>query len=245
MPLPDGYVSFSAAVTRLAEGMWGGLPRAEPVQTIKMVAKKASIGFGPWREQVGRRLTDAVRQGGLAVYVAVDPQRSVQHIVAAQHLSVEPIVVPTNIVNRLIASRGTLPDDPIRPTLATTNGDEKLLAMLSVGVLLVRADEFERWYGSERTKSKWASQRSTTKSLVGRPTRQTPAIRNAVLAFARERRWTGEHGVTELRRLLIAAGRTDVPSTDTLTRMVDQMHRETGEPALFRKGKARRRTRAA
>jgi hypothetical protein len=48
-PLPDGYILFSAAVTRLAEGIWGGLPQPEPLRAIKTVAEEGSIGFGVWR----------------------------------------------------------------------------------------------------------------------------------------------------------------------------------------------------
>jgi len=112
-----------------------------------------------------------------------------------------------------------------------------------VGVLLVRTTDFEAWYQSERGKGKWPSQRSKSKLKIGsgRPTKQTETMRNAVIRLVREEKWGGEIGVTELRRLLIDSGRNDVPSTDTLRRMVDQLHRETGEPALFRKAPARRK----
>jgi hypothetical protein len=117
--------------------------------------------------------------------------------------------------------------------------------LLLVGILLVRASDFAAWYSSEQVRGKWPSQRSSTKVRPGRPTKQTGKIRNAIIALARDGKWTGEMGVTKLRRLLIALGRSDVPSVDTLTRIVDRLHSETGDPALFRKGRARRkRTRA-
>jgi len=46
-----------------------------------------------------------------------------------------------------------------------------------------------------------------------------------------------------LHRLLVASGRSDVPSQDTLARLVDQLHRETGEAALLRTPRARRKQR--
>jgi hypothetical protein len=99
-PLPEGYIPFSAAVTRLAEGIWGGLPQAEPVRAIKKVAKKASIGFGPWREAAGRRLTAAVRHGELAVYVAADA-KPLGQCVNAPHRYSGPIIVPKGVLSRL------------------------------------------------------------------------------------------------------------------------------------------------
>ena len=45
----DGFLRISDAVNRLANGMWGGLPRPVPVQAFKQTAKRASIGYGPWR----------------------------------------------------------------------------------------------------------------------------------------------------------------------------------------------------
>jgi hypothetical protein len=103
VPLPDGYILFSAAVTRLAEGIWGGLPQPEPLRAIKKVEKKASIGFGPWREAAGRRLTAAARQGKLAVYVAADAERLAQCVPAPRRYS-GAIVVPKGVLNRLITS---------------------------------------------------------------------------------------------------------------------------------------------
>ena len=243
-PLPDGYILLSDAVTRLAEGIWGGLPRAEPLRAIKTVAKKASIGFGPWREFAGRHLTAAVRRGELAVYVAAGAERLAQSV-RGPHCYSRPVLVPKSILNRLITSRGALSDAPIRPTLTTAGGDARLFALLSVGTLVVRARDFAVWYETDRSKGKWPSQRSSTKIRVGRPSRQTEALRNAIIGLVRRQEWNAQHGATRLRRLLVASDRTDVPSADTLTRMIDQMHRERGEPELIRKRRTRRKTRAA
>jgi len=226
---------FSGAVEQLATGMWGGLPQAEPLRAIKRLAKKASVGFGPWREQAGKRLTAAVRRGELSVYVAVDPERSLEHLVSPPDVLSAPVTVPTGVLNQLITSRGSLQDHPIRPSIVAAEGDQRLLRLLDVGMLLLREGDFKVWYQSEHAKGKWPSQRSKAKSGRGRPTKQTDTLRNAALGLVREERWSGNMGVTKLRRLLIASGRDDVPSVDTLARLVDQLHRETGAPALFRK----------
>jgi hypothetical protein len=239
--VPDGFLRFSDAVTQLAEGMWGGLQQAEPVRTIKKVAKKASIGFGPWRERAGKRLTAAVRKGEVAAYMVADRQRSIEHLVSPQEVMGKPEALAVGVLERLITSRGTLPDYPIRPSIKTADGDHKLFELLTVSILLVRANDFASWYQSERAKGKWPSQRSRAKIGTGRPTKQTEAMRNAVMALVRDQKWSGEVGITKLRRILIDAGRTDVPSPDTLTRLVDQLHHETGEPEILRKKPARRK----
>jgi hypothetical protein len=238
---PDGFLRFSDAVTQLAEGMWGGLRQAEPVRTIKKIAKKASIGFGPWREGAGKRLTTAARKGEVAVYAVADRQRPFEHLVSPPDVRAKPEGLPISVLKRLITSRGTLSDYPIRPSIRTADGDHKLFELLTVGVLLVRANDFAVWYRSERAKGKWPSQRSRSKIAEGRPTKQTEAMRNAVIALVRDQKWTGEVGITKLQRILIASGRSDIPSPDTLTRLVDQLHQETGEPGLFRKKLARRK----
>jgi hypothetical protein len=46
--VPADFLPLSHAVNRLADGMWGGLQRPEPVVAIKRVHKKLSLGSGPW-----------------------------------------------------------------------------------------------------------------------------------------------------------------------------------------------------
>jgi hypothetical protein len=82
----------------------------------------------------------------------------------------------------------------------------------------------------ERRKGRWPSQHLGKGPADGRPSRITRSLRNAVAKALRERK----RRVAELRRDLIASGRTDVPSVDTLERLVDQLHRETGRPEFFR-----------
>jgi len=117
----------------------------------------------------------------------------------------------------------------------------KLLRLLTLGVLLVRASEFDRWYRSERAKGKWHSQRSRSTAAVGRPAKLSHGIRSAIIALVRDSKWSAEDGIAKLRRLLCASGRYDVPSPDTLARVVDELHHETGEPEYFRPKRSRRK----
>ena len=150
------------------------------------------------------------------------------------------MVVPVSVLKRLITSHGSLPDHPIRPSMKAAEGNERLFALLAVGVLVVRADDFDGWYQSERAKGRWPSQESKEKK-DGRPTKQTGALRNAVLALVHDHKWNGKGPISALHRLLVASGRSDVPSQDTLARLVDQLHTETGEPGLLRISRVRRK----
>jgi len=240
---PDGFILFSDAVNRLANGMWGGLRRPIPVQTIRSTVKKGSIGFGRWREKAGQCLTEAAIQGKPVVYLAAWPPVAFKKC-ALRRLcprETEPLIVPVQVVGRLITSRCSLPDHPIRPTSKTADGDKKLLALLNVGLIVVRESEFDAWYRSERAKGKWPSQRSRSKIGHGRPTKQTEAMRNAVLRLVREGAWSGNASITKLHNLLINSSREGVPSADTLARLVKQLHDETGEAELFRIRRSRRK----
>jgi hypothetical protein len=240
--VPAGFLPLSSAINRLAEGMWGGLPRPDLVAAIKRNQKKLSLGFGPWREKAGRRLRAAAVKGKLAIYVLARPEVRSEDDRLAECSSekIEPVAVPVPVVKRLIASRGSLPDHPIRPSMQTAKGNEKLYALLVVGSLVVRASDFDVWYQSERAKGRWPSQRSKEKKN-GRPTRQTEALGNAVLALVNDLKWNGKDGITTLHRLLVASGRSDVPSQDTVARLVDQLHRETGDMKLLRVTRVRRK----
>jgi hypothetical protein len=240
--LPKEFLRISCAVNRLSDGMWGSLPRPNPVVAIKQDQKKLSLGFGPWRVRAGRRLRAAAEKGKLVIYVLAKPQvRSEdQGLTECSPQKIEPVAVPATVVKRLIGSRGSLPDRLIRPSMQTAEGNQKLFALLTVGLLAVRASDFDVWYQSERAKGRWPSQRSKEKKN-GRPTRQTEALGNAVLALVNDLKWSGKDGVTTLHRLLVASGHSDVPSQDTVARLVDQLHRETGDMKLLRVTRVRRK----
>ena len=236
------YLPLSEAVKRLTEGMWGGVPRPEPVVLIKQSYKDVSVGFGRWGEKAGRLLRVAAVKGKLAIYVLAKNQiRSDGHdLTVDASAKPEPASVPVSVIERLIRSRGSLPDQPIRPSMQTAEGNEKLFAMLTVGLLVVRASDFEDWYHSERAKGRWPSQRTKTKKN-GRPTRQTEANENAILALVNDLKWSGKDGIAALHRLLIASGRSDVPSQDTVARLVDQLHAKTGDIKLLRVARVRQK----
>jgi hypothetical protein len=213
--------------------MWGGLRRPEPLQAIKTTFKKQSIGYGPWREEAGKRLTAAVLNGELTVYCT----NSNGQIEDGKDFLTRPTVaavVPVNVLKNLITVRGSLPDHAIRPSKKTTGGDIKLLSLLITGVLVVDARDFDIWYRSERRRHKWPSQQSTTKVIKGRPTKQTEALKNAVLRLVYAGNWCRNDGIPKLHRLLASSGRSGVPSPDTLARLVVELHRATGNRNLLR-----------
>jgi hypothetical protein len=229
----ENYLCLSECISRLSEGMWGGLRRPDPLRSIKATFKKQSIGFGPWREEAGKRLTAAALNGELTVYCT----NSNGQIEDGKDFLTRPTVVevvPVNVLKRLITVRSSLPDHAIRPSKKTTGGDIELFWLLITGVLVVDAHDFDIWYRSERRKHKWSSQQSTTKTIRGRPTRQTEAIKNAVLGLVNAGNWCRDDGIPKLHRLLTSSGRSGVPSSDTLARLVVALHRATGNRNLLR-----------
>jgi len=232
--IPNGFLRLSKAATRLEAGMWGGLPKSAQLRVIKPQHRWAfSMGPGPQKSEASKSLRTAAIQGKLILYVCASARD------ANDKFDPNPVALPTAVVSRLIRSRGSLPDHAIRTSLKIVGGNTKLLALLQSGVLMVRAQEFNNWYRSERAKRRWPSQRSSEKPREGRPSKQTTPLRNAVMSAMREKK----PSIAALWRLLLDSGRTDVPSVDTLGRLVDQLFRETGEPE-FRRTKRFRRKRS-
>ena len=73
------------------------------------------------------------------------------------------------------------------------------------------------------------------------PSKQTEALRNAVLALVRDHKWNGKDPITALHCLLVASGHSEVPSPDTLAHLVNNLHHETGEAGLLRITRVRRK----
>ena len=227
------YLPFSDAVVRLDAGMWGGFKRADPVAAAKRnkINNKTSIGSGPRREYAGRRLTEAALTGELKIYVANQSE--------GRELF-EHIIVPVEILKRLITVRETLPDHPIRLSRKIAIENDKLFALLCTGVLVVDETEFKAWYRSRRGKHKWPSQRSSLKARRERPTKQSEALRTAILTIVKGGRWHRKDGIRKLGTLLADVVHT--PSDDTLERLVVEMSPETGNQALWRMPRTRRRS---
>jgi hypothetical protein len=207
--LPDGFLRLSDATSRLAEGMWGGLSRPDPLAPIKRIHKRPyknlSIGWGPWRERAGRRLRAAAVKGTLVVYVLANLGALLEKEANILRFpeQLEPMVVPVMVLKRLIATaRGSLPDHPIALSIKTTGGNERLFELLLDGLLAIRESDFTKWYRSERAKGNWPSQRSRLKTRTGRPTKQTKAIRQSVLTLVHREQWSGKDGIAKLHPLL-------------------------------------------
>ena len=232
--IPNGFQRFSDAVNRLAEGMWGGLRQPIPVRGVKRTSKKASVIFGPWREQAGQCLTAAAIAGELPVYLFPESNPPPNAPTELLHSIRRPVVLSTELLKSLITARNMFPDHPIQSWAKTSRriagGDKKLYWLLKAGITLLRSKEFDLWYRKERAKGRWPSQTPRVRK-IGRSSVGTQGLKNAIIVALRERKT----GMAELHRRLEADGRTDVPSPDTLARLVDQLHRETGEPELLRK----------
>jgi hypothetical protein len=222
--IPNSFLRLPEAVAVLIRGMYATFQQPKPVHKIKLDHQKASVVFGPWKEHAAQRIRAAVCDGELPLYVR-------------SNADLQPVLLHPNVIGRLMAVRGGLPEHPIRPSLKTVYGDTRLLKLLSSGRLLLCRHDFEAWYKSERRKGRWPSQRLRNKRRGGRPSKITASLRKAVADALGKRRGS----IAELRRRLIASGRTDVPSADTLERLVDQLHRETGRPEFYRFKRSRRR----
>jgi hypothetical protein len=63
-----------------------------------------------------------------------------------------------------------------------------------------------------------------------------------VIGLVRDGKWTAKDGIAMVRRLLVEdSSASEVPSPDTLARLVDRLHWETGESEFFRAKRARRK----
>ncbi len=217
--------------------MWGGLRRPIPVRDAKRTYEKGSVIFGPWREQAGQRLTAAAIAGDLPVYLFPRSNPPPNAPTELLHSIREPVVLSTALLKSLVTARNTFPDHPIqtKTSMRIAGDDKKLYWLVKAGIMLLRAQEFDIWYRKERAQGRWPSQNEKV-TKIGRPSIGTQGLKDAIIAALRERKT----GVAELRRRLEVDGRTDVPSPDTLARLVDQLHRETGRPELLRKRSRRR-----
>jgi hypothetical protein len=55
-----------------------------------------------------------------------------------------------------------------------------------------------------------------------------------------DHKWSGKDPIAALHRVLVASGHSEVPSQDTLPRLVDHLHSEIGEAGLLRITRVRR-----
>ena len=226
--LPPGYLRLSDAMKRLSAGVWGGLKRA----TILRGLTRNPPAHGRWREYAAKRFTNALLNGKLKVFVVAEPQLESDESSPPPPPTKDPVAVPTNVLKRLIGWRNAIPDHAMRPTLKTAGNNPQLYVLLTVGVLVVQEEEFKRWYKLERARNKWPSQRSSTRPRRGRPMKRD-TVRSDVIALVQKGIWCASDGISKLRRLLLANDSNYIPSVDSLRRLVDQIHAETGEPQFL------------
>ena len=117
--IPDGFLRLSEATHLLAQGVWGGFSRPAAVRTLKRqpAYNRTSLGFGPWREEAGKRLRTAATKGNLTVYIFGGAQA------AANNLNSSPVVLPSILIGGLISARRNIPDRAIRSSLKLAHGD--------------------------------------------------------------------------------------------------------------------------
>jgi hypothetical protein len=214
------WLLISEAVARLEAGMYGGLNPPEPVDNIKQESG-LWVAWGPKKEHAAKLVDEAIIRGDLSVYVLHTAEDNAHRA---------PLQVPPGVLRRMIRRHGGLPDHTIAPMRRFANDPvtPELLTALSKSALYLRRDEFDAWYKNTRKKRNWPSQRSSEKSRIGRPPKQTK-LRNRIFWLVTDEQWSAEKNfIADLVRLLKSEGVT--ASRQTVQRTVEQLHRETGDP---------------
>jgi hypothetical protein len=217
-----GFLLISEAVARLEGGMFGGdIRRPEPVKAIKKLDPHISVGFGLHRQKAASVIYKAIMAGELGIHVFGLP--------GADDVC-RPLRVPINILERLLKSRGGLPDHPtrlpfdlVRDNLATP----ELFAALSSSAMFLKNTEFEGWYQQQKRRRRWPSQRESVKPRTGRPSKQTGELLISIRARVAETSWSASEGIAPLVKLLVPHGQ---PTRNTVRRAVDRLYEETGDP---------------
>jgi hypothetical protein len=204
--------------------MFGQLVRAEPIAEIKRSEPRLSVDFGLQRREAKAKIRKDATAGKLVVY-------------AFGADSNEPQIVYPEILDCMICVRGGLPDHVGRLVSFETlvPAHRVLYHAIRGSVLALNEREFERWQAAERKKGKWPSQRSKkhiTKSR-GRPRAADDDLRANILVCLRDEKWTGCDGIPALRKILADIPRINLPSEDTLARIVRDLYVETGESGLL------------
>jgi len=192
--------------------MFGNLPRAQLVTEIKRGAPWLRVNFGAQRKETRTQIWRAGRAGKLRIYAILAD-------------SLEPQVLYPEILACIIRVRGGLPDDVGRLVSfkKLVPASRALYFGIRDSILAVNEQEFERWRTGKHKEGKWASQRSKkeTKKQRGRPRVRDNDLRTQILVCLRDDRWTGRDGIPALKKILDSIlGRTNVPSEDTLARIV-------------------------
>ena len=216
-PIPEGYLLLSDAVHRLRLGMFAGLPRPVPVRQAKATYFDGSVGLGSWTEEAAKCIAVAAKNGELPVHVFGNPYAYNKGVG-----ELETMIVPTEVLRRIVPSRGGFPDHP-RVPLRAVRMDRRLFVSLNTGVLVVGEYAFSSWYRKEKAKGKWASQPSKLKKL-GRPSKQTESLDKEIIEILAEKKISA----AALHRRLVKDGRSPI-SVDTIERRVKRLYLKTGD----------------
>jgi hypothetical protein len=221
------WLLISDAVARLEAGMYGSFNRSEQVKRVKERVPRLSVGWGPQREHAAKLIDEAISTGDLPVYVLADSAGDQE--AQAMHLQ-----IPLPILAQMIRRRGGLPEHAIRPEGIPDKAaaTKELLAALARSPLHLPHDVFDLWYEKARSKRNWPSQRSSKKSRIGRPSKQSDALRHRIIGLVNEGQWSArQNSLASLMRLLAAKGET--PSRQTIERTIKQLYRETGDDHYY------------
>jgi hypothetical protein len=218
-----GFLLISEVVARLEAGMFGGnIRRPEPVEGIKKLDPRISVGFALQRQKAASIIYKAIMAGRLGVHVFASP--------GADGVC-RVLQVPVNVLARLFKSRGGLPDHPIRLPFNLLRDNvvaPELFAALSSSAMFLQGTEFKGWYQRQKRQRRWPSQRESVKPRAGRPSKQTEKLLTSIRARAAENSWSASEGIAPLVKLLVAHGQ---PTRNTVRRAVDRLYEETGDPA--------------
>ena len=195
-----------------AAAMFAGLPRPVPVRQAKATYFDGSVGLGSWTEEAAKCIAVAAKNGELPVHVFGNPYAYNKGVG-----ELETMIVPTEVLRRIVPSRGGFPDHP-RVPLRAVGMDRRLFASLNTGVLMVAEDAFSGWYRKEKAKGKWASQPSKLKKL-GRPSKQPEFLDKEIIEILAEKKISA----AALHRRLVKDGRSPI-SVDTIRRRVKRLY---------------------
>lgn len=230
-PFSTEFLPLSECVHRLVQGMWGNVRRPQPIHKIKEHERDLSVGFGPQKEYSAALLRAAALAGKLRVYVR--PRAGT----ADKEANGDPQLVPPEILRLIIPVHRGLPAHPthVRTAAASAACDNPtILSALRQGQLVVRRSDFNDWYEQERARGNWPSQTARASARRGRPSTDVEPLRQAILALVHNGAWKATAGIARLRRQLSTKGHSP-PSCDTLARVVDRLHRLTGDESLRRR----------
>jgi hypothetical protein len=229
------------------------LVAADQVKIVTDSQKRdLSVGFGPWRESAARNIYKAAIAGKLRLYLVLGKLLN-----PGEDIVGNPELVPSDVLALVIRTRGGFPDHPTRVrSPRPSNSPSTLAYQLVHGTLVVEQSEFASWYERERRKGRWQSQAGKA-TKQGRPPRtSTEPWIERISKCVNLGRWIARRtttyapndstplaepktGISALAMLLVCDGYHDIPSDDTLARIVDHIFMMTGDSRYCRR---RRRT---